>query len=311
MWQDFLFACAGYPEDEPLRGEVEAEAREAVVRLAPHPSLALWCGNNENYMGWFHWGWQKDLADRDWGAGYYEHLLPGVVAELDPTRPYIPGSPWSGDPARDTQDDDHGCVHLWDVWNERDFSGYLERVPRFVSEFGWQAPPAWATLTAAVHDAPLTPESPGVLHHQKAKDGNGKLTRGLAHHFAAPTSTEDWHYLTQVTQARAIRTGIEHFRGHRPRCMGTIVWQLNDCWPVTSWSAIDGAERRKPLWYALREAYADRLITIQDRDGTPAAILVNDSAAAWEAPSNCAGSPWTARSSPRPPRPSGYPHATP
>ncbi|WP_326954385.1 glycoside hydrolase family 2 protein [Amycolatopsis sp. NBC_01286] len=284
VWQDFLFACAGYPEDEPLRGEVEAEAREAVVRLAPHPSLALWCGNNENYMGWFHWGWQTELADRDWGAGYYEHLLPDIVGELDPTRPYIPGSPWSGDPARDTQDDDHGCVHIWDVWNERDFSGYLERVPRFVSEFGWQAPPAWATLTAAVHDDPLTPESPGILHHQKAKDGNGKLARGLAHHFAAPASAEDWHYLTQVTQARAIRTGIEHFRGHRPHCMGTIVWQLNDCWPVTSWSAIDGAERRKPLWYALREAYADRLITIQERDGGPAAILVNDSAAAWEAP---------------------------
>ncbi|WP_410627663.1 glycoside hydrolase family 2 protein [Amycolatopsis sp. cmx-8-4] len=284
VWQDFLFACAGYSEDEPLRGEVEAEAREAVVRLAPHPSLALWCGNNENYMGWFHWGWQTELADRDWGAGYYEHLLPGVVAELDPTRPYIPGSPWSGDPARDTQDDGHGCVHIWDVWNERDFSGYLERVPRFVSEFGWQAPPAWATLTAAVHDDPLTPESPGLLHHQKAKDGNGKLARGLAHHFAAPASTEDWHYLTQVTQARAIRTGIEHFRGHRPRCMGTIVWQLNDCWPVTSWSAIDGAERRKPLWYALREAYADRLITIQERDGSRVAILVNDSASAWEAP---------------------------
>ncbi|MFJ7213218.1 glycosyl hydrolase 2 galactose-binding domain-containing protein [Amycolatopsis sp. NPDC098790] len=282
VWQDFLFACAGYPEEEPLRGEIEAEAREAVVRLAPHPSLALWCGNNENYLGWFHWGWREQLDGRAWGAGYYEDLLPSIVAALDPTRPYVPGSPWSGSPDRDSLDDDHGCVHIWDVWNERDYSAYLERAPRFVSEFGWQAPPAWATLTAAVHDKPLTPESPGVLHHQKAQDGNGKLARGLAHHFPAPESTEDWHYHTQVTQARAIRTGIEHFRGHRPRCMGTIVWQLNDCWPVTSWSAIDGAERRKPLWYALRDAYADRLVTIQERPGGLVAVLVNDSATEWE-----------------------------
>ncbi|WP_290050022.1 glycoside hydrolase family 2 protein [Amycolatopsis solani] len=278
VWQDFLFACAGYPEEEPLRREVEAEAREAVVRLAPHPSLALWCGNNENYLGWFHWGWRESLAGREWGAGYYEDLLPSIVSELDPSRPYVPGSPWSGDPERDALDDDHGCVHIWDVWNERDYSAYLERVPRFVSEFGWQAPPTWATLTAAVHDVPLTPESPGILHHQKAADGNGKLARGLAHHFPAPESVADWHYLTQVTQARAIRTGIEHFRSHRPRCTGTIVWQLNDCWPVTSWSAIDGAERRKPLWYALRDAYADRLITLQERG----AVLVNDSASPWE-----------------------------
>lgn len=282
VWQDFLFACAGYPEQEPLYGEIDAEAREAVARLSPHVSLALWCGNNENYMGWFHWGWREKLDGQAWGAGYYEHLLPKIVSEVDPTRPYLPGSPWSGDSERDALDNDHGCVHLWDVWNERDYTTYREHVPRFVSEFGWQGPPTWSTLTESVHDSPLTPTSPGVLHHQKAKDGNGKLWRGLAPHFPEPTTFDDWHYFTQVNQARAIRLGIEHFRSHRPRCMGTIVWQLNDCWPVTSWAAIDGAERVKPLWFALREAYRERLLTIQPRGDGLAVVAVNDSGAIWE-----------------------------
>ncbi|MFC4564857.1 glycoside hydrolase family 2 protein [Nocardiopsis mangrovi] len=283
VWQDFLFACGAYPEDGGTRAEVEAEARHNVTRLAAHPSLAVWCGNNENYMGRHHWGWEEALAGRPWGAHYYEELLPAVVAELDPTRPYVPGTPFSTGPAHDSLDDDHGCVHLWEQWNRRDFTTYREHVPRFVSEFGWQAPPAWATLTAAVHDSPLAPDSPGVLHHQKAQDGNGKLERGLTAHFGTVTGVDDWHYLAQVVQARAIRTGIEHWRSHRPRCMGTIVWQLNDCWPVTSWSAVDSAEHRKPLWYALRAAYADRLLTIQPRDGGLSVIAVNDAAEPWTA----------------------------
>jgi beta-mannosidase len=282
VWQDFLFSCAGYPEQEPLYGEIDAEAREAVARLSPHASLALWCGNNENYMGWFHWGWREKLAGQAWGAGYYEKLLPTIVSEVDPTRPYIPGSPWSGSAEVDALDNDHGCVHLWDVWNERDYTTYRERVPRFVSEFGWQGPPTWATLTESIHDSPLSPLSPGVLHHQKAQDGNGKLWRGLAPHFPEPATFDDWHYFAQVNQARAMRLGIEHFRSHRPRCMGTIVWQLNDCWPVTSWAAIDGAERLKPLWFALRDAYRDTLLTIQPRDNGLAVVAVNDSTAVWE-----------------------------
>ncbi|MEV0074560.1 glycoside hydrolase family 2 protein [Amycolatopsis sp. NPDC050768] len=264
VWQDFLFACMPYPEDV-LADEVEAEARENVVRLAPHPSLVLWCGNNENYLGWFHWDWQERLAGQPWGATFYEKLLPTVVGELDPTRPYVPGSPWALSPERDALDPDYGCQHVWDMWNERDYLGYRDTVPRFVSEFGWQAPPTFATLTEAVHDEPLAADSPGVLHHQKAFDGNGKLARGLAPHFAEPKTFDDWHFLNQVNQARAIRLAVEHYRSHAPRCMGAIVWQLNDCWPVTSWAAVDGAGRPKPLWYTLREVYADRLLTIQPR----------------------------------------------
>ncbi|MEV0727163.1 glycoside hydrolase family 2 protein [Polymorphospora sp. NPDC050346] len=281
--QDFLFACAAYPEEEPFATEVAAEAREQVTRLASHPSLVMWVGNNENIWGWHDWDWREPLGDRSWGAGFYFDLLPAVVAELDPTRPYWPGSPWSGDHDRHPNDPAHGSTHIWDVWNTDDYVRYREYVPRFVAEFGYQAPPAYATLRRALRDDPLAPDSPGMRHHQKAADGDAKLRRGLDAHLPTPRDFDDWHYLTQVNQARAIALGVEHFRSHRPVCMGTIVWQLNDCWPVTSWSAVDGDGRRKPLWYALRRAYADRLLTVQPRDGVPALVAVNDGGRRWTA----------------------------
>ncbi len=283
VWQDFLFACASYPEESPLAEEVEAEARENVARLMPHPSLVLWNGNNENIWGYFDWGWQAKLDDRTWGKGYYLDVLPRAVAETDPTRPYWPGSPYSGSFDIHPNDDDHGCKHIWDVWNQRDYTGYRDYVPRFVAEFGFQGPPTWATLTRAVHDEPLAADSPGVLSHQKATDGNLKLARGLEPHFDEPTSVTDWHWLTQLNQARALTYGIEHFRSHRGRCMGTVIWQLNDCWPVTSWAAVDGDARPKPLWYALRRVYDPRLLTVQPRDGALEVVAVNDGAEAWPA----------------------------
>ncbi|GAA3206304.1 glycoside hydrolase family 2 protein [Actinocorallia longicatena] len=282
VWQDFPFACAAYPEERPLRGEIEAEARENVVRLAPHPSLVLWNGNNENLWGFRDWDWEEDLAGDSWGEGYYLGLLPRIVAELDPTRPYSPGSPWSGSWDHHPNDPAHGPSHSWDVWNRRDYDAYLEDVPRFAAEFGWQAPPAFATVRASISDEPLTASSPGMLHHQKAADGNGKLDRGLAHHFTEPAAFDDWHYLTQVNQARAIATGVAHWRSHWPVCAGTVVWQLNDCWPVTSWAAIDGNARPKPLYFELRRLYADRLLTFQTRDGARVLAVDNQSPEPWE-----------------------------
>ncbi|MFH8484690.1 glycoside hydrolase family 2 protein [Streptomyces longisporoflavus] len=287
VWQDFLFACSAYPEEQPLRGEVEAEARENVVRLMPHPSLVVWNGNNENLWGFRDWEWEDTLAGDSWGEGYYLGLLPRVVAELDPTRPYTAGSPWSGSWDHHPNDPDHGTYHSWEVWNRQDYTEYRADVPRFVSEFGWQAPPAMATLRDTLPGEDLAPDSPGMLHHQKAEDGNGKLNRGVERHFALPQGDFDrWHYLTQVVQARAVATGIEHWRANWPRCAGTIVWQLNDCWPVSSWSAVDGEGRLKPLHHELRRVYADRLLTLQPgTDGTDSTelVLANQGAEAWEA----------------------------
>jgi beta-mannosidase len=283
VWQDFLFACAAYAEEEPLRGEVVAEAREAVTRLSPHPSLVLWNGGNESIWGYHDWGWSAELDGRTWGWRYYTEILPAIVAELDPTRPYTPGSPDSFDPRRHPNAPAHGTSHIWDVWNTADYAEYRRYAPRFVSEFGFQGPPTWATLTRAIHDEPMRPDSPGVVAHQKAEDGNGKLARGLVDHLPAPATFADWHWATSLNQARAVALGVEHFRSLTPRCMGAVVWQLNDVWPVISWSAVDGDGRCKPMWYALRRSFRDRLLTVQPREGGLALVAVNDSGRGWQA----------------------------
>jgi beta-mannosidase len=265
VWQDFAFACSAYPEVEPIRSEVIAEARDNVARLSRHPSLVLWNGNNENI--WLHDadGWAEELEGRGWGLDYYLDLLPTIVDAVDPSRFYTVASPWSGAeslPANDVRYETH---HSWDVWNRLSDDHYRDSVPRFVSEFGWQAPPAWRTLREAVTDEPLRVDSPGVVHHQKAADGMAKLARGLEPRFGSvdPADFDRWHYLTQLQQTRAIATGVEHWRTHWPRNTGVVVWQLNDLWPVSSWSAIDSAGRLKPLAHELRRLYDDVLLTIR------------------------------------------------
>jgi beta-mannosidase len=283
VWQDFLIACAAYAEEDPLRSEVEAETRQNITRLSAHPSLVLWNGCNENIWGYLDWDWRRALGDRTWGEGYYFDLLPSLVAELAPTTPYSPGSPFSFTRYAHPNDPRNGTVHIWDVWNDRDYTGYADYSPRFASEFGFQGPPAWSTLTASVHDSPLDPYGAEMLVHQKAADGNLKLERGLGEHLPQPRSIDEWHWATQLNQARALRFGIEHFRSLWPLNTGSIVWQLNDDWPVISWAAVDYAGHRKPLWHALRHAYADRLLTIQPRDGVPVLVAHNDSAERWTA----------------------------
>lgn len=290
VWQDILLACAAYPEEAPHRAELEAELRENAARLAPHPSLVLWNGGNENIWGHEDWGWKEPLGDLTWGAQYYYELFPKVLAEVDPTRPYSDGSPYSpGFPPEQVHpnDPDHGTHHQWDVWNRIDYSHYHDDVPRFPSEFGFQGPATWATTRRAILPGGDDGAPPGFkdsevfLLHQKAVDGNGKLDRGLAPHLAVPESFTDWHWATQLNQARAIQYAVEHYRSWWPRTAGAIVWQLNDCWPVTSWAAVDGDGRRKPLWYAMKHAFADRIVTVQPRGSDLAAALVNDTDEPW------------------------------
>jgi beta-mannosidase len=276
VWQDFLFACSMYPEGGRFRALVEAEARYQIARLSRHASLVLWCGNNENIWFWFTRGWEEKFPGRPWGAGLYFDLLPKLVAELDPTRPYWPGSPYSGSMEIDPIDDRHGNEHVWDAWNREDYTIYRSHTPRFVSEFGHQAPPTYPTLRRAIPADQLAWDSPAMLHHQKAREGNIKLNTRLAEHFQVPADFDDWLYLTQLNQARAIGLGVERFRSRRPVCMGTLYWQLNDCWPVSSWAAIDGDGRAKPLWFATRRFYAERLLSIQPEGEKLALFAVND-----------------------------------
>ncbi|MFD6444775.1 glycoside hydrolase family 2 protein [Promicromonospora sp. NPDC060204] len=275
VWQDFLFACAAYAEEDPLRTEIEREAVDAVGRLGSHPSLVVLNGNNENLWGRQDWSWEGRLDGRTWGAHYYYELLPDIVQRLAPHVAYTPGSPFSPDPSTHQNAEQHGTMHIWDLWNTRDYPHYRDYRPRFVAEFGWQGPPTWSTLVEAIQDDPLTPESPGMLVHQKALNGNNKLTDGLVAHFPLPGTMRDWHWAMSLNQAVAVRTAVEWFRSLTPHCTGSIVWQLNDEWPVTSWAAVDGYGRHKPLLHALRQANADRLVTIQP-DGEGLRLTVVD-----------------------------------
>lgn len=262
VWQDFLFACACYPEEEPHRSRVEAEARHQVARLARHPSLVLYNGCNENLWGYYDWSWQEPTKGRTWGAGYYFDLLPRICAELDPSRPYWPASPYSGawNPPNPPHPNDSaaGNRHVWELWSGTEHPVIGKETPRFVSEFGFQGPPTFALLERAM----TAPGSP-LLQHQKSERGEAQSHALARAFFGEPDSVEREHHVRQVAQARAVAALIEWFRVLRPTNMGALFWQLNDAWPAMSWSAIDYDGRKKPLWYAVRRAFADRMLCFQ------------------------------------------------
>lgn len=280
VWQDFLFACAAYPEEEPFAGEAEAEARENITRLMPHPSLALWNGNNENLWFWFLHDWEHVLDGASWGETFYVDLLPRLVAELDPSRAYLVGSPSSGGRWDDPNDPSRGVVH-W--WIPDDYRAYDDVRPRFVSEFGFQGPPARATFDAVVHDEWPGPFSAGTIQRQKAAGGTERINDVLDAHFGVPTDFDEWYWLAQLDQARAVRYGVERFRTLEPFCRGTIVWQLNDCWPALSWSMIDVADRYKPVAYAVREAYRPRIVVLRHEADGPTLFACNSTPEPWDA----------------------------
>lgn len=290
VWQDFAFACAAYAEEEWLADTVRIEARQAVSRLAGRASLALWCGGNENETGYQSWGWAPELGQRTWGLGYYRDVLPRIVAELDPTTPYIPSSPFSPDLTVDANNDCDGDTHVWDVWNEVDYLNYANHAPRFASEFGFSGPMAYSTLRASVHDEPLSVDGPQLAVHQKADEGFTKLQRGLDCHFNEPIDFRHWHWATQLNQARALHFGITHFRSLQPLCTGSVIWQLNDCWPVISWAVVDSAGVRKPAWYAVAHAHEDRILVLQgnpdeetEKSETARLVAVNNMREPWHA----------------------------
>ncbi len=258
----------------------------------PHPSLALWNGGNENLWGHEDWGWKQILQGRTWGQEYALNTFRDIVADIDPLRPYTENSPSSPNRTADQMhpnDPDHGSHHQWDVWNRVDYTAYRDEIPRFCSEFGFQAPPTWRTTADWIHaddggplwEAEFPRRQRAWLTHQKAEDGDGKLDRGMALHLGVPTDFADWHWSAQLNQARAVRYAIDHYRSWWPRTAGSIVWQLNDCWPVTSWSAVDYEGRPKPLWFALRDAYAPRSVVFVQRDGGTSVALINDSTESW------------------------------
>jgi len=289
VWQDFMFACAMYPEEQPYPALIEAEARYQVTRLSQHPSVVLWCGGNE--CTWAHesWGnapgerpWKERLEGRRWGETYYHTILPRVVSERDPTRPYWPNSPWPGREGLGGNHTDHGDRHTWDLR----LDGYTAMVPRFISEFGHQSPASRSTLLAALQPEDLRLGSPALEHHQRATGGTDRhINDAIREHLGRDAADfEEWHSFAQFLQAHAVHTGFAWARVNRGRCMGALVWQLNDCWPGMSWSLIDSGGIEKPAAAAARQALLPRQLFILNVAGALHLYAVNDTDEPWGAP---------------------------
>lgn len=270
VWQDFVFACNKYPEDEDFFQNVKVEAVENVRRLRHRASLALWCGNNEMEQGWVDWGWNKpsDYSNQRLKIAYdrmFHHLLPGIVAAEDPDRTYWPSSASSGLPFSEPNGQQRGDCHYWDVWHGRKpFTAYRSQYPRFMSEFGFQSLPPFETVQAYAEEKDWNMTSYIMEHHQRSFKGNGLMISQMTDTFRMPKDFPMLVYLSMVLQAEGIRYGVEHWRRHKDRVGGILYWQLNDCWPVASWSSIDYFGRWKALHYAARRFFAPVLLSIED-----------------------------------------------
>lgn len=282
IWQDFMFANGMYPGDPAFLESIRAEARDQVRRLRRHPSIALWCGNNEMEEGWQRWGWARAYPTPEDSAavrGAYEaifhDILPGVVEREDPSRRYWPSSPslgW-GDP----ESLNRGDSHYWGVWHGREpFSVFSEKLPRFSSEYGFQALPPMATVEAFTEVGDRRLFSPIFLVHQKHPIGNELITEYMERDYSVPATFADFGYVSQLLQARGMRVAFEAHRRAMPRTMGTLYWQLNDTWPVVSWSGRDYFGRWKALHYAVRDAFAPLLLSIHQEGDTLAVWGISD-----------------------------------
>lgn len=268
VWQDLIFSCSVYPDDEAFFENVRVEAVENIRRLRHRASLALWCGNNEMEWGWVEWEW-NNLPDaerlRDAYDRMFHHFLSEIVAAEDPDTPYWPSSPSSGTPFMNPNGVRAGDTHNWEVWHgDRPFQAYREHNSRFVSEFGFQSLPALETIRAYADESEWNMTSYIMEHHQRNEVGNSKIITYMADHFRLPKDFESLVYLTQVLQAEAVRTGVEYWRRNRRCTGGTLYWQLNDCWPVASWASLDYYGRWKALHYAARRFYAPVLLSAED-----------------------------------------------
>jgi beta-mannosidase len=281
VWQDCMFACSMYPSDQAFLDRVEREIRHQVRRLQCHPSIALWCGNNENLgaIGWYPEAKQNSMryiVDYD---RLNEGTVGRVVRELDPDRAWWPTSPCGGpsDYSDNWHSDGKGDMHFWSVWHEgKNFSEYLKVTPRFCSEFGFQSFPNPGTVASFAPEGERNVTSPSMEHHQKNNRGNTIIMETMARYFRMPAGQVETLYLSQVQQAWAIKTAVEYWRSLRPVCMGTLYWQLNDVWPVSSWSSLDYDGSWKLLHYEARRFYERLHLELIIKEGFVTATAVND-----------------------------------
>ncbi|HET6557318.1 MAG TPA: glycoside hydrolase family 2 protein [Prolixibacteraceae bacterium] len=282
VWQDFMFACAMFPGDEAFLNNVKEEAVDNIKRLRNHPSIAMWCGNNEILAAWFGWGWKEkeeknnpETADKIWKSytDIFLRVLPEAVAAHDGQRSYWDSSPSSGPgvPA----DLINGDEHYWGVWWGKDpFSKYATHIARFMSEYGFQSFPEMKTVKQYA-----TPEDYDILSdvmksHQRSSIGNETIEYYLLQDYKKPKDFESFLYVNHVLQAEGIKFALEGHRRAAPYCMGTLYWQINDVWPVASWSSTDYYQRWKALQYFAKKGFEPVLVSpYKDKDSLKVDII--------------------------------------
>jgi beta-mannosidase len=280
IWQDFMFACAMYPGDKAFLKNVKEEAEQQVKRLRNHSSIALWCGNNENAEGWKRWGWQANRGEKEkqelWNdyLALFDSILPNVVTENSETD-YWETSPKYG--RGNSKYETEGDAHDWWVWHDAaPFEHFQERVPRFMSEFGFQSFPSYDVMNFINQEEELTLMTPNWKSHQKHSRGLKLIFDYMKRDYNVPINDEDYIYVSQLLQAKGIVMGIEAHRRAKPINMGTLYWQLNDCWPAISWSSIDYFGNWKALQYKAKKAFENVLISSIIENDSIKTYLVND-----------------------------------
>ena len=265
VWQDFMFACAVYNLTDEFEANITAEFVDNIRRLRHHPSLALWCGNNEMEQFVAVGEWVSSHRQKADYIKMYEYLIPRVLKAEDPQAFYWPASPSSGGSFDEPQDPNRGDVHYWDVWHGlKPFTDYRNYLFRYVSEFGFQSFPCMETIESFTLPEDRNIFSYVMEKHQRNASANGKIVSYLSQMYLYPRNLELLVYASQLLQAQAMQYGVEHWRRHRGHCMGAVIWQLNDCWPVASWSSIDYFGRWKALHYYARRFFAPVLISCHE-----------------------------------------------
>lgn len=279
IWQDFQFACQGYPLFIPelldnLRGEVDYN----VKRIRHHAALAVWCGNNEIESCYLGWALKKRYVQAV--EDYFYHILPDQLATLDTVTPYIPGSPFGSAPFKDYDSDYVGDTHMWAVWHGlQDVKFYRKRLTRFCSEFGFESLPDIKTVEKFAEKKDYSLKSEVFNAHQKCRNGNMKMAYYIASRFRLPKNFTDYIYLSQLCQEDCVRDATEHWRRNKGRCNGAMFWQLDDCWPVCSWASIDYYGNYKALQYSARHFNAPVTVSILDEKNDIYIYALNDTLA--------------------------------
>ena len=268
VWQDFMFACAVYDLTPEFEANIRAEFVDNIKRLRHHASLGLWCGNNEmeDFVAQRNEWVTKPQEVRDY-LFMYERIIPEVLRKYDPQTFYWPSSPSSGGSFDDAQDPNRGDVHYWQVWHgNKPFTEYRKYFFRYISEFGFQSFPTMKTIEKISDDpADYNIFSYVMEKHQRNGSANGKIMNYMQQTYRYPSDFQTVLYASQLLQADGIRYGVEHFRRNRGRCMGAIYWQLNDCWPVASWSSIDYCGRLKALHYYAKRFFAPLMLSCEEQ----------------------------------------------